>query len=202
MASNINFIEDALTKQVSESAVNAIVGSLESHLASSNQAVDSQNADQNVQNILRGAGLVNHNHGGETVTAVVNAQLNSRARVNGPALIRTAGGGQILQAVPIRQQNLQLSTNSALNMRGRAPLSSSGQQQQQLPGATISATAGQGGSSLVIGSNQIRVSQPGQSSGLGPGQGGQHFLVKTENGGYQLVRLANATGQSVLWLSI
>ncbi len=142
---------------MSESDVSAIVGSLESHLASATNQSDASGP----ATITLPASL-NHDGARPIIQALTPASI--RARANGPTLIRATGpsGGSILH-LPGRQQNpIQLVTvpnsNSTVRGRGVATMLPAG---ATIQGATLNtASPGNvqrqvGPGTVVLGTNQV-----------------------------------------------
>ncbi|CAG0912421.1 unnamed protein product [Notodromas monacha] len=173
MASN-KFIEDALTKQVSESAVNAIVGSLESHIAAADdaRAVPTLEVRPTV-NATRGNSPLPR---GTIVQTVQIPQSNVQAVVMPSPSFRARG----------------ITTTAVLPAGTTIP----GTQNAGVPRAIAQLPS----SAVLIGTNaQVRSSQQTvvQTSGVPiAGPAGNQFLVRTE-GGYQIIRLAVSPATTV-----
>ncbi|CAG0890388.1 unnamed protein product [Darwinula stevensoni] len=192
------FIEDALMKQVNESDVNAIVGSLESQLSSSSvatQAVANHNGSTVISNVRPPNNIILSGTPISSSNVATGEAPSSRPHLTGSPNSMIASHVSSLSSATnaIRPNQVQI-----LNMPSQAVRASV---RPVLPVSTTATAASKGQSinapAVVIGPQQVgnRPSAPGATQLPAPAlqalqQGSQgHFLLRTENGQLQLIRV-------------
>ncbi|XP_049818694.1 transcription initiation factor TFIID subunit 4 isoform X2 [Aethina tumida] len=218
------FLEEALSTDVDESAVNAIVGSLENQLVTSTPAASAHGtagavlSQNHVNSAIPNGGIVGpqQKHGtvanGDSITDPAKS-VNSAMIVGGPALTtsfdaRTASepvkivytqgqASQVLPRVSIPNGTLGLQqTVLQSNAAGKQPTLVLKTSGAQAPSGIVTVPMNVT-STVPQANNQLTLQS---FPGLQPGQQGA-LLLKTENGQYQLLRVgppaaANLTNTS------
>ncbi|XP_044269898.1 transcription initiation factor TFIID subunit 4 isoform X2 [Tribolium madens] len=211
------FLEEALSTDVDESAVSAIVGSLENQLVTSSTTAPASAAQNHVNSAISNGGTV----GPPKHSTVANGDSISDAKTADAAPVKIvysqamAGTGTLLpnarvalppngtlpQTAPGKQPTLVIKTCGAsapglvtvpMNVTTSVPPANNVVNVR--PGVPAQQQKGQP-ARVVLSAPQIVGARPGAPQltlqtfhGLQPGQQG-HLLLKTENGQYQLLRV-------------
>ncbi|XP_049818695.1 transcription initiation factor TFIID subunit 4 isoform X3 [Aethina tumida] len=213
------FLEEALSTDVDESAVNAIVGSLENQLVTSTPAASAHGtagavlSQNHVNSAIPNGGIVGpqQKHGtvanGDSITDPAKS-VNSAMIVGGPALTTSFDARTASEPVKIVYTQGQASQvlprvsipNGTLGLQQTVLQSNAAGKQ---PTLVLKTSGAQAPSGIVTVPMNVTSTVPQANNsfpGLQPGQQGA-LLLKTENGQYQLLRVgppaaANLTNTS------